>query len=196
MTRRLVLASASAARLATLRASGFAPDVVVSGVDESDVTGSPVDICLELAQRKARGVAAATPDALVVGCDSVLEFGGQAYGKPLDAADVLDRWARMAGNTGTLHTGHCVVDTATGKEAAEVSSTLVRFGTPTAEELDAYIASGEPLAVAGAFTIDGLGAQFVDAIDGDPGTVIGISLPLLRKLLADLGTRATDLWTR
>ncbi len=189
-----MLASASPARLATLRTAGFAPEIVVSGVDESEVTGAPAEIALELAGRKARAVAASTTDALVVGCDSVLEFGGQAYGKPLDAADVLARWERMAGNSGTLHTGHCVIDTATGKDAAAVASTLVRFGTPTAAELDAYIASGEPLAVAGAFTLDGLGGLFVDSIDGDPGTVIGISLPLLRTLLAALGTRATDLW--
>ena len=193
-TRRLVLASASPARLRLLRDAGLAPDVVVSGVPEDGVPGTPAEVALELAVRKAQAVAAGAPDALVVGCDSVLELDGQALGKPVDAADAVARWHAMRGRSGTLHTGHCVVDTATGTSAAAVASTVVRFGTPTDAEIDAYVASGEPLHVAGAFTLDGRSAPFLDGIDGDAGNVIGLSLPLLRTLLAKVGTELVDLW--
>ena len=199
MSTRLVLGSASPARLNLLRAAGLAPEVIVSGVDESEVSGdSPAAICLELARRKARAVADMIPAgddaALVIGCDSVLEFDGEVFGKPADAEQAAVRWARMVGRSGTLHTGHAVIDVGSGKEAAAVASTLVRFGTPEPAELAAYIASGEPMMVAGGFTLDGLGAPFVEGIDGDPGTVVGISLPLLRRLLGELGIRITDLW--
>jgi len=199
VSTRLVLGSASPARLNLLRAAGLAPEVIVSGVDESEVSGdSPAAICLELARRKARAVADMIPAgddaALVIGCDSVLEFDGEVFGKPADAEQAAVRWARMVGRSGTLHTGHAVIDVGSGKEAAAVASTLVRFGTPEPAELAAYIASGEPMMVAGGFTLDGLGAPFVEGIDGDPGTVVGISLPLLRRLLGELGIRITDLW--
>jgi septum formation protein len=193
---RLVLGSASPARLNLLRQAGLAPEVVVSGVDESAVTApNPTALALELARLKAQAVAATVTDALVIGCDSLLEFEGSSYGKPADAAEAVERWQRMAGRTGTLLTGHCVIDTATGKEVSDVAATVVRFGTPDPEELAAYIASGEPLNVAGGFTLDGRCAPFIDGIDGDPGTVIGLSLPLLRRLLGELGVRITDLWT-
>jgi septum formation protein len=139
-------------------------------------------------------VAADVTDGVVIGCDSLLELDGEAHGKPADADEARARWARMAGRAGVLHTGHCVIDAATGKQAAAVASTVVRFGTPDPEELDAYIASGEPLRVAGAFTLDGRCAPFVEGIDGDHGTVVGLSLPTLRRLLAELGFRITDLW--
>jgi septum formation protein len=194
---RLVLGSASPARLNLLRQAGLAPEVVVSGVDESAVTApDPTSLALELARLKAQAVAATVTDALVIGCDSLLDFEGEAYGKPADPAEATARWNRMAGRTGTLLTGHCVIDTATGKEVSDVAATVVRFGTPDPEELAAYIASGEPLNVAGAFTLDGRCAPFIDGIDGDPGTVIGLSLPLLRRLLGELGVRITDLWAR
>ena len=199
MSTRLILGSASPARLNLLRAAGLAPEVIVSGIDESEVSAdSPAALCLELARRKARAVADTIPAgddaALVIGCDSVLEFDGEVFGKPADAEQAAVRWARMVGRSGTLHTGHAVIDVGSGKEAAAVASTLVRFGTPEPAELAAYIASGEPMMVAGGFTLDGLGAPFVEGIDGDPGTVVGISLPLLRRLLDELGVRITDLW--
>ncbi|GAA1669478.1 Maf family protein [Fodinicola feengrottensis] len=195
----LILASASPARLTTLRNAGMAPQVRISGVDEDEVAASldnptPPELCLALATAKAEAVASTVDSGLVVGCDSMLELAGKAYGKPKTAEVARARWAQMAGNAGLLHTGHCVIDVATGKSSADTATTAVRFGTPTEQELEAYVSSGEPLAVAGAFTIDGLGAIFIEGIDGDPHNVVGISLPLLRRLLHDLGVPITDLW--
>jgi septum formation protein len=184
---RFVLASASPARLKLLRQAGVEPSVVVSDVDESTVTGPAADVALTLSVRKATVVAADLSDALVLGCDSVLELDGEALGKPLDAADAVARWQRMRGRSGTLHTGHCLIDTTSGRDAAEVASTVVHFGDLSDEEIEAYVATGEPLAVAGAFTIDGLGGPYVEGVEGDPHNVVGLSLPLLRRMLADLG---------
>lgn len=131
----------------------------------------------------------------MIGCDSVLAFDGEILGKPADAADATRRWLRMRGRSGVLHSGHCLVDVAAGRRAEAVASTTVHFADISDDEIAAYVASGEPLAVAGAFTIDGLGGPFVERIEGDPGTVIGLSMPLLRRLLAELGLRITDLWT-
>jgi septum formation protein len=192
---RLVLASASPARLKTLRAAGLDPQVQVSGVDESQVTETnPATLATELATRKARTVAAGLEDAWVVGCDSVLEIDGQVHGKPGDPEAARRRWHAMRGRSGVLHTGHCVIDTGTGREVVRAARTVVRFAAVTDAEIDAYVATGEPLEVAGAFTIDGLGGAFVDGVEGDPHTVVGISLPLLRRMLAELGVRWTDLW--
>ena len=163
----LVLASASPARLATLRAAGVHPSVVVSGVDESAVTGlAPAELALRLAELK---------------CDAV-------------AADAVRRWQAMRGRSGVLRTGHCLRDTAAGTRAGATASTVVHFADVTDAEIAAYVATGEPLQVAGAFTIDGLGGAFVTGIEGDHHNVVGLSLPLLRDLLAELGHAWTDLW--
>jgi septum formation protein len=192
----IVLASGSGTRLGVLRAAGLDPEVVVSGVDESAFTaGSPAELAGLLANAKAAAVAAGRRDGLVIGCDSLLDLDGRALGKPRSAQEATARWREMSGRTGTLVTGHCVIDAATGQQAAAVAATTVRFGTPSEEELAAYVASGEPLAVAGAFTLDGRGGWFVEGIDGDHGNVLGVSLPLLRRLLADLGVAVTSLWT-
>jgi len=196
---RLVLASASPARLATLRSAGIEPVVVVSGVDESRLTGLPPrELALQLAELKCAAVADGPDlppdDALVLGCDSVLERGGAALGKPADAAEAITRWRAMRGGTGVLHTGHCLRDVASGHVAAATASTIVHFADLTDEEIAAYVATGEPLHVAGAFTIDGLGGAFVTGIEGDHHNVVGLSLPLLRELCAELGHAWTDLW--
>src|SRR5262249_31949730 len=148
----------------------------------------------KLARLKAQAVAdrLAPTDAYILGCDSMLEFEGVALGKPVDADEARRRWRDMRGRSGILHTGHCVIHN--GRSVAEVASTAGHCGQIPDEELDAYIGPGEPLHVAGAFTIDGLGGWFVDAIDGDAGTVIGVSLPLLRRLLRDLGTGVEAFW--
>ncbi|MFF4234163.1 Maf family protein [Streptomyces sp. NPDC001820] len=194
---RIVLGSASPARLNLLRQAGLAPEVIVSGVDEDALSAAtPAELALALAEAKAAAVAARpeAAGALVIGCDSVLELDGQALGKPADAEDAAARWKAMRGRSGALLTGHCVTDTATGRSVSATASTTVRFGDPTDDEIAAYVASGEPLHVAGAFTLDGRSAPFIDSIEGDHGNVIGLSLPLLRRLLAELGYSITDLW--
>jgi septum formation protein len=190
-----VLASASPARLRLLRDAGLAPEVVVSGVDEDGVVGPAPEVVLELAVRKAAAVAAGQHDALVLGCDSMLELDGDVLGKPSSAEEAVQRWKVMRGRTGQLLTGHCVVDTRTGRQAGDVCSTLVRFGDPSDAEIAAYVASGEPLQVAGAFTLDGRSAPFLAGIDGDAGNVIGVSLPLVRRLLAEHDVELVDLWS-
>ena len=196
MTVRLILASASPARLGVLRAAGFDPEVIISGVHEDDVTGPPEKIALVLAERKAAAVADSLlgDDALVIGCDSVLDVDGVPRGKPVSADEARDWWASVAGRSAVLHSGHCVIDTQSGRRASAVGSTVVHYASPTPAEIDAYLATDEPLAVAGAFTIDGYAAPFIDRIEGDHGTVLGLSLPLLRRLLADIGLQITDLW--
>ncbi|CAM3802299.1 Maf family protein [Nocardioides zeicaulis] len=199
MTTPLVLGSASPARLAVLRAAGVEPVVVVSGVDESQVAElPPVELALQLAELKCAAVAGreeVPPGALVLGCDSVLELDGEALGKPHEADEARARWRAMRGRSGVLHTGHCLRDAATGRVAAATASTTVHFADVTDAEIEAYVATGEPLEVAGAFTIDGLGAAFVRGIEGDHTNVIGVSLPLLRALVGELGHAWPDLWT-
>jgi septum formation protein len=193
---RVVLASQSPARLATLRAAGLDPEVVVSGVDESTVdTTDPERLSVELARLKAEAVVPRVEGtALVVGGDSVLELDGEVHGKPGSADLARERWRRMRGRSGVLHTGHCVVDTGTGRQVARAARTVVHFADVRDDEVEAYVASGEPLQVAGAFTIDGLGGAYVTGIEGDPHTVVGISLPLLRDMVGELGFAWHELW--
>jgi septum formation protein len=201
---RLVLASASPARRKLLAAAGIPADVMVSGVDESTVDSERAEVlCLTLARLKARSVAARLRPAdrtlderplLVLGCDSVLAFDGQVLGKPADAAEAIQRWYAMRGRSGVLHTGHCLVPLPGGEPVEGVASTTVHFAELTDAEVAAYVASGEPLQVAGGFTIDGLGGPFVESIEGDHSNVVGLSLPLLRRLLGRLGIPVTDLW--
>lgn len=204
MSVSFVLASASPARLSVLRAAGLEPTVQVSAVDEDaliETLGAafPAEVVTALARAKALDVAerAGHPDAVVVGCDSMLHINGSLVGKPHDVAVARERWQAMAGNSGELLTGHCVlrvVDGVVTAEASGVGRTVVHFARPTHAELEAYLATGEPLRVAGAFTLDGLGGWFVEGIDGDPSSVVGIGLPLLRKLLADVGIPVHMLW--
>lgn len=208
----LVLASASPARLATLRAAGIEPTVAVSAVDEPAVLASagpvaPAEAVLLLARAKARDVAPAHPGALVLGCDSMLELDGEVLGKPADADEATARWRAMRGRAGLLHTGHWLVDARpgtpgagaeagaeTGAETGATSTTVVHFADVTDAEIAAYVATGEPLHVAGAFTIDGLGGPFVERIEGDHHGVVGLSLPLLRRLLATRAVPIPTLW--
>jgi septum formation protein len=209
----LVLASASPARLATLRSAGLAPYVLVSGVDEAAAIRpygelAADEVALVLARAKAEAVAAtldgadapgdAPSSVLVLGCDSVLELDGEVHGKPADAAEATARWQRMRGRSGVLHTGHWVVDLredGSGATLGAVASTTVHFAQVSDEEVAAYVATGEPLGVAGAFTTDGLGGAFVRGIEGDHHNVVGVSLPLLRDLVGECGVPWPTLWS-
>jgi septum formation protein len=204
----LVLASASPARRRLLAGAGLEPSIVVSSVDEDAVIAAArqtygelvaEDVALVLARAKAEDVADQIDDAVVIGCDSVLDLDGEIHGKPTSPAEAVSRWRQMRGRSGVLHTGHWVVDTraeadgGTGATLGATASTTVHFAKLTDDEIDAYVATGEPLRVAGAFTLDGLGGPYVTAIEGDPSNVVGLSLPLLRELLHELGLAWHDL---
>jgi len=206
---RLVLASSSPARLSLLRAAGIEPTVVVSDVDEDAAVAAAReiygeleagDIALLLARAKCEAVAVETTDStLVIGCDSVLELDGEVHGKPVDAAEAVARWTSMRGRSGVLHTGHWLRDERDAEDDGSAAtlgataSTTVHFADLTDLEIAAYVATGEPLAVAGAFTLDGLGGAFVTGIEGDPHAVVGLSLPMLRDLLIEIGVSWFDL---
>ncbi len=210
----LVLGSASTARLRTLQRAGVTPSVLVSNVDEDAVLAAaqvtygslaPDEVPLVLARAKAEAVATmlddglddAPDDPIVLGCDSVLELDGEVHGKPADAESATERWQRMRGRSGVLHTGHWVIDLredGSGATLGGVASTTVHFADVSDAEIEAYVATGEPLTVAGAFTTDGLGGAFVRGIEGDHHNVVGVSLPMLRTLLADCGVPWTSLW--
>jgi septum formation protein len=196
----LVLASASPARLATLRSAGIEPVVIVSGVDERQLEGlPPAELALQLAELKCAAVAGRDDlpaGALVLGCDSVLELDGEALGRPADAEEAIGRWRSMRGRSGVLRTGHCLRDSTNDRVAAATASTTVHFADVDDDEIAAYVATGEPLDVAGAFSVDGLGGAFVTGIEGDHHNVVGVSLPLVRELMAELGHSWTGLWAR
>ena len=191
----LVLASASPARLLLLRASGIEPDVVVSDVDEEAVESAariedphlgPDGLAQVLAEAKGAAVRErlAGDERLVLACDSVLEVGGRVHGKPGTVDVARRRWREeLRGRSGVLHTGHWLLDPRTGRSAAAPASATVHFGDVDDAEIEGYLATDEPLHVAGGFTLDGLGAPFVESIQGHPSTVIGLCLPLLRRLL-------------
>jgi septum formation protein len=192
------LASASPARLRLLTGAGFAPDVIVSGVDETGFEAPNLPALVRLlAEAKAEAVAPRpeVAGAVVVACDSLLDVDGEAHGKPAGTAEAEARLRRLRGRSAMLVTGHCVIDTATGRRAGGAAATEVVFARFTDAELEAYLATGEPLHVAGAFTLDGRSGPFVERIIGDHGNVIGLSLPLFRTLLAEIGLTVMDLWS-
>jgi septum formation protein len=207
---RLVLASTSPARLTLLRNAGIDPITIAPGVDEDAVTARAEqmgliagthDMVHLLAKAKAEAVVS-RPDArgLIIGCDSSLEFEGESLGKPHEAEVARERWRRIRGKSGVLHSGHWLIDNREpqpGKlppATGATGSTIVHFANLSDAEIDAYVATGEPLKVAGAFTIDGLGGAFISAIEGDPHTVVGLSLPILRDLTIKLGVDYPSLW--
>ena len=188
-----VLASASPARLEALRRAGLSPSVHVSGVDESLATSNdPSELVTELAALKCQAVASEHRDALVLGCDSVLWFDGQILGKPHTPEVAKARWQQMRGRSGVLYTGHCL--RLGDHEVQRSVATTVHFADITDTEIDAYIATGEPLHVAGSFTIDGLGGAFVEGIEGDHLNVIGVSISTVRTMVEDLGVTWASLW--
>lgn len=204
---RLILASTSPARLATLRAAGIEPETIAPGVDEDAVVAAHGTIgASEMVQLLARVKAEAVVgehlerlDGLVLGGDSAFVIDGVIHGKPHDPAVARERWLRQRGRTGVLYSGHWLVDCrggVSGTAVGAVTHAEVTFADVTDDEIDAYIATGEPLAVAGAFTIDSLGGPFIRSIIGDPHTVVGLSLPALRDLVRSLGIEWTDLWNR
>jgi septum formation protein len=204
---RMVLGSASPGRLNVLRQAGVDPMVVVSGVDEDAVIAGhagapPHKTVVALAAAKADAVMRllspeVTADCVVIGCDSMLLIDGKLCGKPDSIAAARDEWHSMAGRSGQLCTGHSLIrlrDNTITHRGSEAQVTTVHFGKPSADDLDAYLDTGEPLRVAGGFTLDGLGGWFIDGVDGDPSSVIGISLPMTRRLLAGAGLSISQLW--
>jgi septum formation protein len=205
---RLVLGSASPGRLKVLRQAGVEPLVVVSGIDEDLVAGRlapdalPGEVVSALARAKAEHVvgqldSAVAADCVVIGCDSMLHIDGRLCGKPESEADARGQWQSMAGRAGQLYTGHCLIRLLSHQivhSDTEISTTTVHFGTPSPDDLEAYLASGESLRVAGGFTLDGLGGWFIDGVDGDPSAVVGIGLPLTRRLLRGAGLSIAALW--
>lgn len=194
---RLILASASPSRLRLLRAAGIEPEVVVSDVDEDELTAqipqaTPTEVALVLAEAKARDVAGHHPGSLVLGADSVLDVDGRSLGKPLTPEVTIQRWHEIRGRSAQLITGHCLIHP--GGAITAAACTTVHFADVDDDEIEAYVATGEPLQVAGGFTLDGYGSAFVTAVEGDPANVIGLGVPLLREMVRGAGLRWTDLW--
>ncbi|MCU1411393.1 MAG: septum formation inhibitor Maf [Rhodoglobus sp.] len=199
---RLYLASTSPARLATLRAAGVEPVLLSSGVDEEAVAAAagPLDgpeLVSLLARAKAEAVVGPALDGFILGGDSAFELDGELYGKPHRPEVARERWRAQRGRTGVLHSGHWLIDhrggTANGAVGG-VSSASVTFAPVSDAEIDAYVATGEPLQVAGAFTIDSLGSAFITRVEGDPHAVVGLSVSTLRGLLLEFGVAWPSLW--
>lgn len=195
---RLVLASESPARLALLRFAGLHPEVIVSGFDESSIVETdPTELASRLAEAKADVVVPSlTGEYVLIACDSVLEFEGHAFGKPGTAEAATALWRRIRNHQGLLHTGHHVVISRAGEvlHATRVCTTTVQFADLDEDEISAYVATGEPQRVAGGFTTNGFGGAFVTSIVGDPGNVVGLSLPLMRQMVIDGGVPWPSLW--
>ena len=188
---QVILASSSASRLRLLESAGITPKVIVSGVDEeaSEFDSlSPSELVIALAILKAHTVKESAPEnSLIIGCDSTFEFNGKSLGKPGNRENAIARCKELSGKSGFLHTGHCLIDLKQGIELSERSTAKVQFAQMTQVEILDYVDSGEPLNVAGGFTLDGLSAPFITNIEGDPSGIIGLSLPLLRKMIISLG---------
>jgi septum formation protein len=188
---QIILASASPSRLRLLESVGITPSILVSGVDEdaSEFESlSPAELVIALAILKAHTVKGKAPvNSLVIGCDSTFEFEGKSLGKPVTKTKAIERCKQLSGKTGYLHTGHCLIDLRQGIELSERSTAKVQFAQMTDAEIIDYVDSDEPLNVAGGFTLDGLSAPFISKIEGDPSGIIGLSLPLLRKMIISLG---------
>jgi len=197
MAPKIVLASASPSRLRLLTSAGIKPTVVVSGVDEEDVAYSqltPRELVTALAIVKAHTVRTFIDyPALIIGCDSTFEFEGESLGKPGSAINAIARAKMLRGNSGLLHTGHCIIDTEKEIEISDVATTRVHFANMTDEEIEGYVATGEPLHVAGGFTLDGISAPFITKIEGETSNVIGLSLPSLRNAVNQLGYKWFEL---
>jgi len=195
MTKQIVLASASPSRKRILESVGIHPTVLVSGVDEETpelLALKPADMVIALAILKAHAVRLAHPEltnTLIIACDSTFEFEGRSLGKPLTPENAIARGHELSGKSGYLHTGHCVIDTDQGIEVADISTAKVTFAHMTDEEIRDYVATEEPLNVAGGFTLDGHSAPFITHIEGDPSGIIGLSLPTLRKITINLGLK-------
>jgi len=199
MTRRVILASASPSRKRLLESVNIDFDVLVSGVDEEnpEITRlTPSEMVIALAIMKAHTVKNTFDcgrNSLIIGCDSTFEFDGQSLGKPVTPTNAIARARLLSGKSGLLHTGHCVIDTAQGIEVSDISTSKVHFAKMSDEEIERYVDSGEPLEVAGGFTLDGLSAPFISHIEGDPSGIIGLSLPTLRNIVINLGLKWSDL---
>lgn len=188
---RLILASQSPSRKRLLEGAGLNPEVIVSNVDEETEhfnSMSPKDMVIALAITKAHTVReSVNENALIVACDSTFEFEGESFGKPATAKIAIERAKRLSGKTGLLHTGHCIIDTKQGRELADRVTTAVTFEELDDELIADYVATGEPLKVAGGFTLDGFSSPLIRAIDGDYTNVVGVSMTYLRKSFAQLG---------
>ena len=194
---QIILASSSPSRLRLLESVGVKPEVIVSGIDEESPefnSLSPSDLVIKLASLKANAVKSRAPiNSLIIGCDSTFDFNGKSLGKPLNRENAIERSKLLSGKFGYLHTGHCIIDVKNGKEINKLSSAKVQFAEITNEEIVDYVDSGEPLNVAGGFTLDGLSAPFITSIEGDPSGIIGLSLPLLRNMVMSLGYSWLDI---